>query len=84
MACAKELLAANWDALQQNVNLSEVREMQTRIPRMEVTLRNKHRGRGNLSRYCNIAVAAVRLTVSALLGDPTAMIQVVMGNFISN
>lgn len=87
VSCVKELLVENWQAMYLNVDKNKVREMQTRIPSLKGTLKNYHghgAGRGGkVSKCCQIAGGAVRVIVSAILGDPTAIIAAVVGGFIS-
>ncbi|XP_030942502.1 uncharacterized protein LOC115967524 [Quercus lobata] len=87
VSCVKELLVENWQAMYLNVDKNKVREMQTRIPSLKGTLKNYHghgAGRGGkVSKCCQIAGGAIRVIVSAILGDPTAIIAAVVGGFIS-
>lgn len=79
----------SWQAMYLNVDKNKVREMQTRIPSLKGTLKNHHhvhrsgkRG-GKVSKCCEMAGGAVRIIVSAILGDPTALIAAVVGGFMS-
>ncbi|KAK9286142.1 hypothetical protein L1049_014524 [Liquidambar formosana] len=85
VSCVKELLVESWQAMYLNVDKNKVREMQTRIPSLKGTLKNHHmRGRGGkVGKCCQMAGGAVRVIVSAILGDPTALIAAVVGGFIS-
>ncbi|BBH09920.1 Cysteine/Histidine-rich C1 domain family protein [Prunus dulcis] len=77
-----ELLVESWQAMYLNVDKNKVREMQTRIPSLKGTLKNRHGGRGGggkVRKCCQIAGGAVRVIVSAILGDPTALIGAVVG-----
>jgi hypothetical protein len=69
------------------VDENKVREMQSRIPSLKgtCTLANHHRGirGGKVRRCCQMAGGAIRLIVSAILGDPTSIIAAVVGGFIS-
>lgn len=90
VSCVKELLVESWEAAYLNVDKNKVRESQTRIPSLKGTLKNHH-GNGNNTRggkvimrkCCELAVGAVRLIVSAMLGDPTALVAAAIGAFIS-
>ncbi|RWR76077.1 Cysteine/Histidine-rich C1 domain-containing protein [Cinnamomum micranthum f. kanehirae] len=82
VACAKELLMEAWDAIHRNEDENKVREIQTRLPKMEVVAKNHHRdkgkgGGGKILKWARTFAVAVRVVVSALLGDPTAIIAAV-------
>ncbi|PON48339.1 C1-like DC1 containing protein [Trema orientale] len=83
VACVKELLVESWQAMYLNVDKNKVRELQTRIPSLKGTLKNHHHGGGKMRKCCEIAGGAVRVIVSAILGDPTALIGAVVGGFMS-
>ncbi|KAK3195818.1 hypothetical protein Dsin_027128 [Dipteronia sinensis] len=89
VSCVKELLVESWQAMYLNVDKNKVREMQTRIPSLKGTLKNHHhvhrsgKGGGKVSKCCEMAGGAVRIIVSAILGDPTALIAAVVGGFMS-
>lgn len=75
----------SWQAMYLNVDKNKVREIQTRIPSLKGTLQNHHHGGrgGKVRKCCEIAGGAVRIIVSAILGDPTALIGAVVGGFMS-
>lgn len=75
----------SWEAMYLKVDQNKVREIQTRIPSLKVTLANHHGGArgGKVRKCCQMAGGAIRLIVSAILGDPTAIIAAVVGGFIS-
>uniref|UniRef100_A0A1D1YVF8 Putative nucleoredoxin 1 n=1 Tax=Anthurium amnicola TaxID=1678845 RepID=A0A1D1YVF8_9ARAE len=54
-----------------------------RIPTIRGTARNRHRRKGKVKRCCELAGIAVQFIISAVLGDPTAIIAGVIGSFIS-
>lgn len=84
VACVKELLVESWQAMYLNVDKNKVREMQTRIPTLKGTLKNHHGGRGGkVKKCCEMAAGAVSIIVSAILGDPSALIAAVIGGFMS-
>lgn len=84
VSCVKELLAESWQAIYLNLDKNKVREIQTRIPSLRGTMQNHHRrGVGKVRRCCQIASGALRIIISAILGDPTAIIAVVIGALIS-
>ncbi|GAV84801.1 C1_2 domain-containing protein/C1_3 domain-containing protein [Cephalotus follicularis] len=80
VSCAKELLVESWQAMHLKVDRNKVREMQTRIPGLKGTSKNQHARGGKVSQ---IAGGAARLIVSAILGDPTAIISAIIGGFLS-
>lgn len=69
-----------------NVDRSKIRGMQTRIPSLKGTLRSHHgdggKG-GKLKKCCQIAGTAISIIVSAVLGDPTALVAGVVAGFMS-
>lgn len=86
--CVKKLLVESWQEMYLNVEKNnKVRELQTRIPSLRGTMRSHHTGRGvgggNVRKCCQMAGGAVRAIVSAILGDPTAIIAAVVWGFIS-
>ncbi|OWM80524.1 uncharacterized protein LOC116195598 [Punica granatum] len=84
VSCVKQLLVESWEAVYLNVDKDRVREMHTRIPSLGNTLRAHHVERGGkMGKCCELAKGAVRLIVSAILGDPTAIIAGVIQSFIS-
>lgn len=46
--------------------------------------RHKHKSKGKVNKCCEIAALAVQFIISAVLGDPTAIIAGVVGSFISS
>lgn len=86
VSCVKKLLVESWEAKYLNVDKNMVRELETRIPSLKGSSKNHQgdrSGGGNLSKYCEIAGNAVNIIVSAILGDPTALIAGVIGRLIS-
>ncbi|KAK8659632.1 hypothetical protein V6N13_029829 [Hibiscus sabdariffa] len=84
VSCAKEFLVESWQAMYFNANKNRVRELQTRILTLNGTLRNRNGGRGRKAKKCcEMAGGAVRLIVSAILGDPTAIIGAVVAGLMS-
>ncbi|XP_072977096.1 uncharacterized protein [Typha angustifolia] len=85
VSCVKELVVESWRAMYANMDKNKVREIQARIPSLRGAMQNHHRGRvlGKARRCCQIAATAVRIIISAILGDPTAIIAAVVGAFIS-
>ncbi|OMP10115.1 DC1 domain-containing protein [Corchorus olitorius] len=82
VSCVKELLVESWQVMYLNADKNKMREMQTRIPRLNYRTRGNHRG-GKVKKCCELAGGAVRLIVSAILGDPTAIIAAVVGGLLS-
>ncbi|KAL2934157.1 Histone-lysine N-methyltransferase 2B [Bienertia sinuspersici] len=85
VSCVKKMLLESWEAEYLNVDNSRVRELETRIPTLKGSLAriDNHKSKGNLSKCCDIAGNAVNVIVSAILGDPTALIAGVVGGLIS-
>ncbi|KAJ6403273.1 hypothetical protein OIU84_015230 [Salix udensis] len=85
LSCVKELLVESWEAMYLKVDKNKVREIQTRIPSLEAALAKNHGGirGGKIRRCCKMAGGAIRLIVSAILGDPTSIIAAVVEGFIS-
>ncbi|KAJ8635572.1 hypothetical protein MRB53_009846 [Persea americana] len=89
VACAKELLMEAWDAIYRNEDANKVREIQTRIPKMVVAEKNHHHdkgkgGGGKILKWARTVTVAVRVVVSVLLGDPTAIIAAVASSIFSS
>ncbi|XP_047325766.1 uncharacterized protein LOC124929448 [Impatiens glandulifera] len=68
------------------------RKLETRIPSLKRTLQtynnhhrytNKGKGKAKVNKCCEMATLAVQFIVSAILGDPTALIAGVVGTLIS-
>ncbi|RVW48406.1 hypothetical protein CK203_069577 [Vitis vinifera] len=82
VSCVKKLLLDNWQAMHLKVDSNKVRELQTRIPSLGGTLKDHHgggRGGGKASKCSQIATGAISAVVSAILGDPTAIIAAAVG-----
>ncbi|KAF6137619.1 hypothetical protein GIB67_036202 [Kingdonia uniflora] len=75
VSCVKELLLESWQAMYLSVDKNKVREIQSQIPHLKGTLQKHPNGRDSkVKKYSEIAGTAVNIIVSALLGDPTAII----------
>ncbi|KAL2940401.1 Alanine--tRNA ligase [Bienertia sinuspersici] len=83
VSCVKKMLLESWEAEYLNVDNNRVRELETRIPTLKGCLARNHHKSGNMSKCCDIAGNAVNIIVSAILGDPTALIAGVVGGLIS-
>lgn len=82
LSCAKQLLVESWQAMYLKVDNNKVNELQTRIPSLKGTLQSNQRGRGKVEQGFQIAGQAIRCIVSAMLGDPTAMVAAVVSSLI--
>ncbi|KAL5713718.1 hypothetical protein ACHQM5_015770 [Ranunculus cassubicifolius] len=84
VSCAKQLLVESWQAISFNVDRNKVRDMQTRIPTLKGKVQNyPKRKETKGKKYSKIASGAISVVVSALLGDPTAIIAAVVGGLMS-
>ncbi|XP_068651709.1 uncharacterized protein [Aristolochia californica] len=84
VACVKELLVESWQTMYLNVDKNKMREIQTKIPSLKSNAVNPHKARrGKVQRCCQIAGGAVGVIISAILGDPTAIIAAAIRTFIS-
>ncbi|URD90362.1 C1-like domain [Musa troglodytarum] len=54
-----------------------------KIPSIKGWEKNHHRGKGKVKRCCEVAAMAVQLIISAVLGDPTAIIAGIVSSFFS-
>lgn len=54
-----------------------------KVPSIVGAAKNHHRRKGKVKRCCEVAALAVQVVISAVLGDPTAIIAGVIGSFIS-
>ncbi|XP_027356389.1 uncharacterized protein LOC113865817 [Abrus precatorius] len=81
VACVRELLVENWHEVY--VGCSKV---ESNIPRLKNTLYSAHnsrRSKGKMKKCCEIAGFALQIVISAVLGDPTALIAGIVGSFMS-
>ncbi|KAJ4967451.1 hypothetical protein NE237_019300 [Protea cynaroides] len=83
VACVREMLVESW----QDIYLghgSNSKKLETRIPNLKGTVQtNQQRNKGKVKKCTAIAGMAVQFIISALLGDPTALIAGVVGSLIS-
>ncbi|XP_042493951.1 uncharacterized protein LOC122073433 [Macadamia integrifolia] len=86
VACVREMLVESWH----NIYVGRVssyggtnKKLETRIPSLKGTLQNHHRSKGKVQKCCQMAGLAVQFIISAVLGDPTAIIAGVVGSLIS-
>ncbi|KAK9165634.1 hypothetical protein Scep_000825 [Stephania cephalantha] len=85
VACAKEMLVESWHELYFGRG-GRGRKLETRIPSLKGTLGNHHGSRSSKSKVkkcCEMAGMAVQFIISAVLGDPSAIIAGVIGSMIS-
>jgi hypothetical protein len=54
-----------------------------KVPSIVGAGKNHHRRKGKVKRCCEVAAFAVQVVISAVLGDPSAIIAGVIGSFIS-
>ncbi|OVA05196.1 DC1 [Macleaya cordata] len=84
VACVKEMLVESWHELYFGRGTSSnTRKLETRIPSLRGTLQNHHRSKSKVKKCCEMAGLAIQFIISAVLGDPTAMIAGVVGSLIS-
>ncbi|KAG7035100.1 hypothetical protein SDJN02_01895, partial [Cucurbita argyrosperma subsp. argyrosperma] len=82
VACVKDMLVESWHELYFGHGKGTKLEM--RIPSLNNTLQTHHnKGKGKMKRCCDMAGMAVQSVISALLGDPTALIAGVIVALIS-
>ncbi|XP_043712170.1 uncharacterized protein LOC122660970 [Telopea speciosissima] len=86
VACVREMLVESWHDIYlgrgTTINNNN-KKLETRIPSLKGTLQNHHRGKGKVKKCCELAGLAVQFIISAVLGDPTAIIAGVVGTLIS-
>ncbi|KAK7264339.1 hypothetical protein RJT34_31946 [Clitoria ternatea] len=83
VACVREMVAENWQEGQ-----CRGRRVESVIPGLKSTLYTPHnngtkRSKGKAKKGCEIAGLALQFVISALLGDPTALIAGIVGSFLS-
>jgi hypothetical protein len=82
VACVREMLVENWH----NLYMGHGRKVERNIPCLQNTLYAAHNSRGRrgkVKKCCEIAGFAVQIVISAVLGDPTALIAGVVGALMS-
>ncbi|XP_020266972.1 uncharacterized protein LOC109842516, partial [Asparagus officinalis] len=73
VSCVKEELVEDWQNMCLNVNKKKISQVGMRIPKIQGEIRRSHRRdhrKGKLEKCCEVAGDAVRVIVSAVLGDP--------------
>ncbi|KAK4746588.1 hypothetical protein SAY87_025625 [Trapa incisa] len=93
VACVREMLAESWSDVygggRGKVGTigggSTRRPLETRIPSLKNTLQTPHsKSRGKVKKCCEMAGLALQFVISAVLGDPTALIAGVIGSLMSH
>ncbi|WOL13947.1 hypothetical protein Cni_G22727 [Canna indica] len=95
VSCVKEMLVESWEAIYLGQGRRKSKGMGqtaatvpslrgTTVPSLRGTTQSYHRGKavGKVRRCCEIAVTGLRIIISAILGDPTAIIAAVVGTLI--
>lgn len=89
VACVKEMLVENWHELYFGRGGNKSRRLETTrmmmMPSLKDTLQISHKkgNKGKVKKYCEVAGLALQFVISAVLGDPTALIAGVIGSLIS-
>ncbi|GLT43047.1 hypothetical protein SLA2020_170210 [Shorea laevis] len=85
VACVREMLVDNWQELYFGRGKGPAGKLETKIPSLKNTLQPlpHQKGKGKMKKGCEIAGLALQFVVSALLGDPTALIAGVVGSLMS-
>ena len=81
VACVRDMLVENWHEV-----CVKGRGVNSNIPSLRNTLYTPHssrRSKGKVKKCCEIAGLAVQVVISAVLGDPTALIAGIVGSFMS-
>ncbi|KAI4390162.1 hypothetical protein MLD38_002302 [Melastoma candidum] len=84
VSCVKKMLVERWLASYFKVDDKRVRELHTKIPRLNSGVgKMVTNNRNGLGKYGEIAGGVLRLVVSAVLGDPTSIIAGVIRGLVS-
>ncbi|KAF9618103.1 hypothetical protein IFM89_000062 [Coptis chinensis] len=85
VACVKEMLVESWHELYfgHGGGTTKNKKLETRIPSLKGTLQNHHRSKSKVKKCCEMAGLAVQFIISAVLGDPSAIIAGVVGTLMS-
>ncbi|TYG39838.1 hypothetical protein ES288_D12G047700v1 [Gossypium darwinii] len=77
------MLVENWHELYFGGGKGS-RKLQSQIPSLKNTLQTPHkRSKGKVKKCCEMAALALQFIISAVLGDPTALIAGVIGTLMS-
>lgn len=83
VACVMEMLVESWHEIYRGGGGSGKKVlMGNKIPSIRGAGQNHHRSKGKVKRCCEVAALVVQFIISAVLGDPTAIIAGVVGSFI--
>ncbi|ERN17632.1 hypothetical protein AMTR_s00059p00175720 [Amborella trichopoda] len=85
VSCVKEMLVEIWQEIYfSDGGKKKSLEFHTRIPSLKGMLHNHHKSKkGKVRKCCEMAGTAVQFIISAVLGDPSAVIAAVIGAFMS-
>ncbi|XP_057451118.1 protein VACUOLELESS GAMETOPHYTES [Lotus japonicus] len=86
VACVREMVVENWDHVYVAGGKGRNKVVETSVPGLKNTLyaaHNSRRSKGKVKKCCEIAGLAVQFVISAVLGDPTALIAGVVGSLMS-
>lgn len=90
VACVMEILVESWHEIYYGGGGGAKRVVMGmggggygRIPSIKGWEKSHHRGKGKVKRCCEVAALAVQFIISAVLGDPTAIIAGIVGSFFS-
>ncbi|XAR59511.1 hypothetical protein NMG60_11015368 [Bertholletia excelsa] len=76
VACVKEMLMENWQ--------EKGKDLSARMPKLKGMIHiNERKSKGKVQKCCAVAGMALQFVVSAVLGDPTALIAGIVGSLIS-
>ncbi|XP_039037905.1 uncharacterized protein LOC120175333 [Hibiscus syriacus] len=83
VACVRKMLVENWHELHFGHGKGSTRKLETRIPSLKNTLQMPHkRSKGKAKKCCEMAALTLQFVISAVLGDPTALIAGVIGSLM--
>ncbi|KAI4295575.1 hypothetical protein L6164_035608 [Bauhinia variegata] len=83
VACVREMLVESWHEIY--VGRSKGRKLENGIPSLKNTLQSSHnsKSKGKVRKCCEMGALAVQIVISAVLGDPTALIAGIIGSLMS-
>lgn len=80
VACVKDMLVENWQGY---LGEKSARKFDTRLPSLKNTLLTHNKSKSKSKKGWEMAGLALQFAISAVLGDPTALIAGVIGSMIS-
>ena len=86
VACVREMLVENWHEIYVGRIKGGKVEGTNMVPGLKNTLQTTHkswRSKGRVKKCCEIAALALQIVISAVLGDPTALIAGIVGSLMS-